>query len=238
MRRRWARPRRSGWRARCCFQGKYAEAIAAAGQVPADFELVAPKVDDPSNRAALGNTVYSFTLARPALVVPPYYRDLNDTRVPSALGPAPTWPLLAQDAFLPFYRQTKYTGWGDGLRLASGLEARYIAAEAMLKQATPDASAANALIAERQAAGGTGAVSGEAGDFVSTYTTITQLLDQKARDFFLEGTHMGDWRRNPDVAPFVPPTGMAYYNTSEGGTFGSQTCMPLPDDEVLNNPNF
>ena len=42
----------------------------------------------------------------------------------------------------PFYRQTKYVEWGDDVRLASGLEARYIAAEAQLKAGTPVAALA------------------------------------------------------------------------------------------------
>lgn len=217
------------------FQKKYQEAVTVAAAVPAGFVFNAPKVDDPSNRAALGNTVYNFTLARQSLVVPPYYRALNDPRVPSALGPAPAFTLVAQDAFLPFDRQTKYTGWGSPIRLASKLEANYIAAEAQLK--LNNAAPALALIAERQAAA-PNAAPGDDIDFVASTSTLTELLDQKARDFFLEGTHMGDWRRNPDATPYIPPTGSAYYNTTEGGVFGSQTCLPLPDDEVLNNPNF
>lgn len=215
------------------FLGNHAEAAAAAAQVPADFELLAPKVDDPSNRAALGNTVYSFTLQRPAIVVPPYFRALNDDRVGFDIGPSEAFadpPPLAQDAYLEFYYQTKYVDWGDDIRLASGLEARYIAAEAQLKAG--DATAANALIAERSAAGGPDAVFNPSGD------TLRDLLDQKARDFFLEGTHLGDWRRNLEAAPYVPAAGSAYYNPSEGGVFGTQTCMPLPSQEVLNNPNF
>ena len=215
------------------FLGNYGEAASAASQVPADFELFAPKVDDPSNRAALGNTVYSFTLQRPAIVVPPYFRALNDDRVAFAIGPSEAFadpPAKAQDAYLDFYYQTKYSDWGADVRLASGLEARYIVAEAQLKAG--DATAANALIAERAAAGGPDAV------FNPTGNTIRDLLDQKARDFYLEGTHMGDWRRNQDAAPYVPAAGTPYYNPSEGGVFGAQSCMPLPSQEVLNNPNF
>ncbi len=212
------------------FQGKNAEAATVAGQVPADFVMFAPKVDDPSNRTALGNTVHSFTLQRPALVVPPYFRALNDSRVPNILEQTPEYPLKAQDAYLDFYRQTKYTDWGDDIRFASGLEARYIAAEAQLKSGNP--AAAVALIAERQAEGGAGSVFTPSGD------TLTDLLDQKVRDFYLEAKMMSDWRRNPTNAKYVPASGTPYYNEQEGGVFGTQTCMPLPDDEVLNNPNF
>lgn len=217
------------------FQGKNAEAAAAAMLVPADFELRAPKVDDPSNRGPLGNTVYSFTLSRQALVVPPYYRDLDDDRVPFDLTVTASGPAKAQDNFFDFYRQTKYTGWDASIRLASGLEARYLAAEAELDLGNP--APALALIAERRAVS-PGAATGEDGDFLDSRSTMSELLDQKARDFFLEGTKMGDWRRNPQAAPYVPPAGTPYYNTSEDGVFGSQACMPLPDDEILNNPNF
>lgn len=216
-------------------EGNAAEAATVAAQVPADFVFLAPKVDDPSNRAALGNTVYSFTLARQSLVVPPYYRELNDPRVPFALAQQASGPQLAQDGFLQFYRQTKYTDWGDDVVLASGLEARYLLAEANLKQGNP--ATALALIAERRAAFPE-AADGDAVDFVDTAGTLSDLLDQKARDFFLQGTHMGDWRRNPEATPYVPPSGTPYYNATEGGVFGTQTCIPLPDDEVLNNPNF
>ncbi|MQA92318.1 MAG: hypothetical protein GEU90_19170 [Gemmatimonas sp.] len=210
------------------FRGEYAEAAAVAAEVPADFEFIAPKVDDLSNRAALGNTVFAFTLDRQVIVVPPYYRDLNDDRITSVLEQTAEFPLKTQDSFLDFYRQTKHTEWNASIRLASGLEARYIAAEAELKAGNPAVAAA--LIAERATAGGDDSVFNPSGD------TLTDLLDQKARDFYLEGVHMGDWQRNPD-APYVPASGTPYYDET-GGVFGTQTCMPLPDDEVLNNPSF
>lgn len=213
------------------FQGKYAEAAAAADKVPASFVFLMPRVDDAANRGPLGNTVYSFTLARPALVVPPYYRALNDPRVKSELGGG-GFPLKTQGNDLSFYRQVKYVDYGDDMRLASGLEARYIAAEARLKAG--DSAPALALIAERQAAGS--AVDGD--DFAtSTNNTLVELLDQRARDFYLEAQQMGTWFRNPDATPYVLRAGSDYY-AEEGSKIGTQTCMPVPDDEVLNNPNF
>ena len=214
------------------FTEDYAGAIAAAQLVPADYVYLIPRVDDPSNRGSLGNTVYSFTLSRPSLVVPPYMRALNDPRITSALGGG-GFPLKTQGNDLDFWRQTKYTEWGSDVRLASGLEARYIIAEAQLKQGNP--AAAIALTAERQAAGS--AVDGD--DFAGgdTNSPLTELLDQRARDFYLEGQHMGTWLRNPGATPYVLRAGSAYY-AEAGSTVGTQTCMPIPDDEVLNNPNF
>lgn len=213
------------------FQGDYAGAIAAAQQVPDTFTYMIPRVDDPSNRTSLGNTVFSFTLSRPSLVVPPYFRALNDPRVTSALG-GPGYPTKTQGNDLAFYRQRKYTEWGSDVRLASGLEARYIIAEAQLKQGDP--TAALALIAERQAAGSV--VDGD--DFAAdTNSVLTELLDQRARDFYLEAQHMGSWLRNGTATPYAYRAGDAYY-AEPGSIIGTQTCMPVPDDETLFNPGF
>lgn len=216
------------------FRGEYAEAIAAASQVPDTFELIVPKVDDPSNRGRLGNTVWSFTLARSSLVVPPYYRALNDPRVEFRL-----WvdddgaPIKSQGNDFDFYGQEEYPNWGAPLILASGLEARYLAAEAELKAGNP--APALALILERSEPG---SASGDDIDFVADTGTLVQLLDQKARDLFLTSSHMGDWRRNPDMTPYVPPAGSPYYATQFGDAFGPLTCMPIVRQEVDNNPNY
>ncbi|HEU5211111.1 MAG TPA: hypothetical protein VFU06_17065 [Longimicrobiales bacterium] len=216
------------------FRDEYPEAVAAAGNVDADFEYEVPKMDDPSNRGRLGNTVWSFTLARSALVVPPYYRELDDDRIAYEL-----WldnsgaPVKSQGNDFDFYAQDVYPGWGASLMLASGLEARYLSAEAALKAGNP--APAIALIAERT---DPTAESGDDIDFVDDTGTLVQLLDQKARDLFLRGTHLGDWRRNPDSTPYVPPAGSPYYATQFGAEFGDVTCLPIPRQEVDNNPNF
>jgi hypothetical protein len=210
-------------------RGEFDAAIAAASGVPAGFVMNAPKLDDPSNRAALGNTIYSFTLQRPAIVVPYYFRALNDPRVPSALGGG-GFPTVAQGNDLPFHRQTKYPGWTSPVRLASHLEARYIIAEAELKKGNP--APAQALIAERRVAG-----SGAGGDFATGDPVLIGLLDQRARDFYLEAKHMGDWQRNPAETPYALPVGYEYYDDTESFV-GNQTCFPVPNNETLNNPNF
>ena len=212
------------------FQGNYAAAIAAAQLVPKDFEYIIPRVDDPSNRGSLGNTVFAFSRDRPSLVVPPYIRALNDPRIESVLGGG-GFPTKTQGNDLDFYRQQKYLDYGADIRLASGLEARYIIAEAQLKQNNP--AAALALIAERSIPG-----TADGDDFASDpNSTLTELLDQRARDFYLEAQHMGTWLRNPGATPYVYKAGTAYY-AEAGSTVGNQTCFPVPSAEVLNNPNF
>src|SRR5690606_10306414 len=142
-------------------------------------------------------------------------------------------PIKSQGNEFDFYAQNVYPGWDAPLILASGLEARYIAAEAALKNGDP--GPAEALIAERS---NPDAESGDDIDFVEDTGTLVQLLDEKARDLFLRGTHLGDWRRNPDSTPYVPPAGSPYYAVQFGAAFGPVTCMPTPQQEVDNNPNF
>ena len=59
-----------------------------------------------------------------------------------------------------------------------------------------------------------------------------QIVEERRRELFLEGHRLGDLRRN-NLA-FTPAAGTPY---SGGGTYGTQTCFPLPDVERLNNPN-
>ena len=123
--------------------------------MPAAFVFNAVTVDDASNRA-LGNNTYAYDIGSNAIVVPDAYRALNDPRVPwkDALK-------KAQDTGLEYYQQLKYTGYATPIRVASGLEASYIAAEAQLQ--TGNSAAALTLIASRRTANGQPAFTGTTG---------------------------------------------------------------------------
>lgn len=216
--------------------GDYAAAAAAASRVPAEFRYDATKVDDASSWDRVGNTIFYYTAARPNLVVPPYYRALADDRVPFGLLTDPAGqPVGGQGGMLAYFYQRKYAGFAAPVRLASGLEARYLGAEAELKLG--NAALAIALAEERRSAFPM-AQDGDAVDFVADASPLRDLLDQKARDFYLEGKHMGDWVRNPEATPYVLPAGIGYYDAVYGGTVGGATCFVLPAVERENNPNF
>ena len=204
-------------------QKDYAAAAAAAALVPADFVHNAVRIDDTSNRA-LGNTLYSTGTLGTIVVVPEPYRALDDPRVPFTSAGT-----KAQDGILDLFRQNKFTGYGSPVRLASGLEARYIVAEARLLGSS-DPAPALALIDERRAAAGQPDFAGG-----SNAAILAELMDQRARDFWLEAKHLGDWRRNPDATPYVAPAGAEHYMS---GVFGNATCVPVPDAERNANPNF
>jgi len=204
--------------------GRKAEAAAAVNGVATSFAFTVPYVDDASNRARLGNGVFFYSAggSREALVVPPHYRSMNDPRIRfSDAG------RFAQDGELRLWTQQKYPAWNTAIRLSSGLEARYIEQEA-----TGTAASMLAFINERRAAGGQAAIS-----TTNATELLANLMDQKSRDFWLEGTRMGDWRRNPTAVPNILQPGNNYYKPALGDV-QNQTCMPLPYNEYNNNWNM
>jgi hypothetical protein len=201
----------------------YAPAATAAALVPAAFVYNVVTVDDPSNRA-LGNGVFA-TDQLAVVLVPEAYRALNDPRVAWRDGGR-----NAQDTQFRYYQNLKYTGWASPIRIASGLEASYIAAEARLQ--TGDAAPALALIATRRAAGAQAPFTG-----TGNAAVLAELMNQRARDFWLEAKHTGDMNRNPAATPFVGVAGTPFYKAAQGN-YGTATCLPVPLAEVNANPNF
>lgn len=124
------------------------------------------------------------------------------------------------------WEQLKYQSSSAPIRLASWDEAQLIIAEADLKAS--DFTDADSIINIFRARGGQSAITS-----TNTDTVTAALFDQRSREFFLEGQHLGDVIRF-NVMP-DPPPGTVY---AGGGTYGTQRCLPLPDVEKQNNPNF
>jgi hypothetical protein len=207
--------------------GRPAQASAAAASVPADFHFELWHLDDSSNRA-LGNDVWSFSEARISLVVPPAFRamaDAGDPRISYV-----DMDRVAQDGVLQFYRQDKIKGWAAPDRWASGLEARYIKIEA-------DQNAAEMLtfINERRAVGNQDPFP----DTNDMDLLMTELMEQKTRDFWLESsTRMADFRRVPQYMSYIIPPGEDTYYKPDLGVVRDETCWPVTRDECERNPNF
>lgn len=208
------------------FKGDEANAVSAAKQVPDDFNFNLNYVDDASARGRLSNNVHIFSNARESLVVGPEWRQIaddGDERIKYIDGER-----MAQDGVHNFYIQQKYPNYAAPIRLASGLEARYIAAEA-----SGDVTEQLALINERRAEFGQAPYAGPN----DANSVLTELLFQKGLDFWLEAKRMGDWRRNPDNVKFIIKPSDEYYKP-DVGPMGSDTCFPLPAAETDHNPNF
>ena len=197
-------------------KGDNAAAATTAALVPTNMQdFTVATIDDAANRG-LGNNIFAVTTGRTVSV--PLRYQITDSRVRWTNTNQP-----AQDALLtPLVTQQKYTGFAAPLRIASYLEARYITAEAQLKQG--NSAPALALIAERSAAAAAGA---SATPLAST-TPLGQLMELRAREFWLEGKKLGDIRRNPEVKAYYDPPGTPYYKGT--GAFGSDVCFPIPQE--------
>lgn len=214
-------------RARAKLQkGDKAGAAVDAAAVPTGFQYDLRYTDDLTNRVRLGNQLYIFTFDRSSISVAPWYRT-NDPRVPYK-GPGIT-KLNPQDA-VPggFYEQTKFPGYAAPIRLASKLEADYIAAEA-----TGDATTQLALINARRLANGKTAYAGA----TDAASVLKELYNQRAYEFYLEGRRVADFRRSPASVTSMTPAGAPYFKPGYGNV-GTQTCYPLPRVERDNNPNM
>jgi hypothetical protein len=125
---------------------------------------------------------------------------------------------------------TKYNLATAPMRVASYAEAQLIIAENAA--ATGDINGAvTAINNARSRTAGVPAYVAPAG---ATAADIrTQIIEERRREFFMEGHRLGDMRRY-GIA-FTPAAGTAY---QFGGVYGTQTCFPLPDVERINNPTI
>jgi hypothetical protein len=181
--------------------GKKSEAATDAAAVPAGFTYNLPYVDDLANRTRLSNELYQFTQDRQSIGVAPAFWQANDPRVPFK-SPA-EHKLDPQDnsSGLPYYIQQKFPAYNSPIRLASKLEADYIAAEA-----TGEVNAQLSLINARRAAAGLSAYSGA----TDAASVLTELITQKGFDFWLESKRMGDLARVPNAVLSAPTPGAPY----------------------------
>ncbi|HEX4933238.1 MAG TPA: hypothetical protein VFV33_08670, partial [Gemmatimonadaceae bacterium] len=214
-------------RARAQLQaGRGAQAAADAASVPAGFTYNLPYVDNLAQRTRLGNRFWQFTLDRGSIGVSEPFRVRPDTRVryktPTEHSLAPQDPSTGA-----FFIQDKYPAFNSPVRIASKLEADYIAAE------VAGTTAQLALIAARRTASGVGAYTGP----TDAASVLKELLWQKSLDFYLEGQRQGDWRRQPNAMTGIPVPGQPYFKPGFPA-IGSKTCYPLPITERDNNPNL
>jgi SusD family. len=113
------------------------------------------------------------------------------------------------------------------IAIAKWAEAQLIIAEN--DEANNNLAAAIAIINVLQSRAGQPAYAGP----VTQAAVLAQIVEERRRELWLEGHRMGDLRRYN--LPFTPATGAPY---PFGGTYGNQTCFPLPDVERINNPNI
>jgi hypothetical protein len=133
-------------------------------------------------------------------------------------------------ANVPLWTADKYPSLSTVMPIARWAEAQFIIADAKLAaNDIPGAVAAiNAVRASR-----TGVPAYDATG-QSAAQVLTQLVEDRRRELFLEGHRLGDLRRYN--LPMQPLAGTTYPSSS--GTYGAQACFPLPDVERINNPSI
>lgn len=211
--------------------GDNAEAIAYAQPVPASFVAW---IRHATAKSFLENPFESATTGtNHNLGVDVTFRGLNDPRVRHRTK-GRTGHNQLTDLFTP-YQPSSFSEWtaadsvGFGedtdVRFASGLEARYIVAEA----GGLTAGELRAFINERRAVGNQGLFLGLDSELQA------ELREQRRRDFFLDGHRLGDLRRysaEDGVDRF--PTGA--HPNEEWGNYGTAECFIPHYSEWIGHP--
>jgi len=133
---------------------------------------------------------------------------------------------VGTDGFTTVVFANKYATADAPITIAKSSEAQLIIAE---NDVATNLDGAIAIINELQSDAGQPAYAGPH----TTTAVMAQIIEERRREFFLEGHRLGDLRRYN--LPFLPAPGAPY---GPGGTYGNQTCFPLPDIERINNPNI
>jgi starch-binding outer membrane protein, SusD/RagB family len=206
--------------------GNAAQSLADAQAVPAGFVFNLNYIDDVGSRTRLSNRMWQFTADRGSIGVAPAFR-VNDPRVPQLAPGQHPFNAFEGAAQGEFFVQQKYPNYAAPIRLASRLEADYIAAEAQ------GVAAMLAMIQARRTASNQGPYIGP----VDPQSVLREFLWQKHLDFYLEARRMGDFRRHPNAITALPAANSPYW-IQGFGPYGTDTCWPLPRAETDNNPNF
>lgn len=209
--------------------GQYAAARTDAAAIPSGFVY---NVTTSGANTLRQNKVWSEnrqagTAVSMSASVGPLYRRLGDPRVPvdSVPGSGPGGIALTVTG-IQQWLQKKYTSSATPMVLASYQEAQLIVAEAAAR--ANELPVALAVIAAERTRGGQPTFTG-----TTQAEVLAEIIDQRRREFFLDGHHLGDYNRL--ALPMSPAPGAAYH---AGGTYGSNRCLPLPDVERRNNPNI
>jgi len=207
-------------------QGKRAEAAADAALVPNGFVFNA-RYSAASGRSE--NRVFRSNNTIGTITVDASFRGLTvdgvaDTRAPVVdAGRGGSFPAIR------LFSQNKYASLSAPIPIATWREALLIRAEAAV-EAGNVTGAVGFINQLRQRVG----VALPAYASADAAAVRTQLVEERRRELFLESHRLFDTIRFN--LPLTPAPGAPFPNG--GGTYGNNKCLPLPDIERLNNPNF
>jgi hypothetical protein len=204
-------------------------ATTYATQVPAAFDFRAYYSDNTTGQR--NRTYERLTLGSNAFLQnTPFVAMTTDPRVPRIAGTTGrAFTPLSPPSYSTFSNTVAGANFAPvmSVRIASGLEAQYIIAEA-----DGPTVATNNFVNQRRAAGNQGAVT------LTGNALMAELRDQRSRDFYLDNHRLGDLRRYLKYYTVdLFPTG-AYPGSTSGQIYETGTCWPLPTNEINGNPNI
>lgn len=208
-------------------QGDLAGAAADAATIPDGFVVNAVTGE---GNARVQNLVYVHLGAQGSSysAIEPIWEGLTYGGVPDPRVVVVNTGVVGSNGNTILRQQTKYASRAAPIPIARTAEARLIVAEHRV--ATGDLEGAADIINELHAAAGLPEydVTGE-----SAADVLAHVIQERARELFLEGHRFNDMNRHD--LPLYPAPGTPFPN---GGTYGDQRCFPLPDVERNNNPNI
>jgi hypothetical protein len=210
--------------------GDLTAAAADAALIPANF-LVSVSADATNTRRQ--NSVFIHITQSFFGTVDPSFRNVTlENGQPDPRVAVTNSGRTGSAANTPIWTPNKYPAANSTTPLAKYAEAQLIIAEARIA-AGDLAGAATAINNARNSGGRTGMPTFSATGLTAAQVK-TQLIEERRREFFLEGHRLYDIRRYS--LPLNPPAGAAY--TVGGGVYADATCFPLPAVERSNNPNI
>lgn len=206
--------------------GKKAEAATDARLVPNNYVRNATASSVASRRE---NRVFAQNNQGQVVSIAPEYRNLTTGGVADPRVRATDTGRTNADGTRVFV-QNKYASLTTSLPIATWREAQLIIAEAAVQ--TNPAEAVSIINALRTRAG----VALPTFSSSNPAEIMNQVIEERRRELFLEGHHLGDMIRYN--LPFRPATGTVFPapGNPKGGTYGDTRCLPLPNVERFNNP--
>ncbi|HKW48617.1 MAG TPA: RagB/SusD family nutrient uptake outer membrane protein, partial [Gemmatimonadaceae bacterium] len=163
--------------------------------------------------------------------VDPSFRGVNYLGVADPRVNVVDAGVVGTDHATEIWRQTKYTAIGAPIPIARYTEAQLIIAEA--DNAANNTANAVAIINALHTKAGIPPYAG------GTQAEVqAQIVEERRREFFLEGQRFGDLIRYSITIPPAPGTPFPVKGGLYGPNAGIQLCFPLPDVEKNNNPNI
>jgi len=201
--------------------GQAAAAAADAARVPSGFVKTVTRSNAHARRQ---NDIYMQVNRGRSYSLDPNYWDVRFQNVPDPRVRVTNSGTTAVNGRTPLWLQTKYTSESSPIRLASYIEAQLIIAEAEGGQRAVDIinalHAANGLPLFQSA---------------DPAAIKAQVIEERRREFFLEGQRLGDLRR---AGGFKDWNSAGQINQWTGLQYGGTECFPIPDVERRGNPSL